>query len=238
MTRLGEGAVPIVVIGPVVAPRRLTCSIPARSTKGSSMAGTCPEAGRPEAAGAAPRDGVLWPRPVPMIGDPSSAAEPGRRRPTRGRPCATTVASLRAGRRRAPRHPPVPTRPRARRRADRGARGRPPRVRRSGTASPGASSSSPRPATRDAGGADGRPGAAAPGRRADAGRRRAACSTCSWRASARRPSASSSRCDRRTAGRRGARPRHLPRRRPLVAAPARSRTCGWPPAPRASASAG
>ena len=37
------------------------------------MAGTCPEAGRPEAAGAAPRDGVLWPRPVPLIGDQSSA---------------------------------------------------------------------------------------------------------------------------------------------------------------------
>src|SRR5689334_6998933 len=37
------------------------------------MTGTCPEAGRPDAVGTAPPDDVLWPRPVPLIGDPSSA---------------------------------------------------------------------------------------------------------------------------------------------------------------------
>src|SRR3954452_7502059 len=37
------------------------------------MAGTSPDAEQPDTAGAAPRDGGLWRRPVPLIGDQSSA---------------------------------------------------------------------------------------------------------------------------------------------------------------------
>ena len=85
---------------------------------------------------------VTYRRPVPTIGDPSSAAE--RAEAPDAWALRDDLASLEPGRRRAPRHPPVPTRPGAGGRAHRGAHGRPPRARRSGTASRGASSSSPR----------------------------------------------------------------------------------------------
>ena len=169
-----------------------------------------------------------WPRPVPLIGDPTRAAERAAD-PRAGRSTRRRLGAAR-GDRRPPRHPPLPPRPGAAGDGSPGAHGRP--------QAPSVGHSQPwrfvvvtEQATRD------RAAVLADRERLrqaaalDAGLGARACSTCSSRASARRPSASSSLRPPRP-GRRGARPGDLPRRRPVVAAPARSRTSGSPPAPR------